>query len=339
MRAILLEKHGGPEVLAPAVVKEPVPGRGEVLVKTAYAGLNYAEILSRKGLYGWAPKLPYILGMECSGIVEQVGEGVDPSRVGRSVMVGAKHGAYAEKIAVPEESAVPLAPGFGMEDGASFLVNYMTAWVALFKMAKIRPGEKVLVTAAAGGVGTAAAQLASRAGCEVYGMAGSREKLDLIKSLGAAESFNYRNPDCFKELLGVSGGVDAVLEVVGGNVFKRSMQVLTPFGRVVVTGFASLDLNRRNPLSWIKTWRDIPRVGVGELARGSHAVMSFHLGHLLDREPGRMELIYSELEKFVTEHDIKPVIGKVFPFDQAAAAHEYVESRKSYGKVLLRIGG
>lgn len=338
MRAILLEKHGGPEVLVPANVKEPVPGRGEVLVKTAYAGLNYAEILSRKGLYGWAPKLPYILGMECSGIVERVGEGVDPSRIGRSVMVGAKYGAYAERIAVPDKSAVPLVHGFTMEEGASFLVNYMTAWVALFKMAKVGPGEKVLVTAAAGGVGTAAVQLAARAGCEVYGMAGSQTKLDLIKSLGASESINYRDPDCFKELLSVSGGVEAVIEVVGGNVFKRSMQVLTPFGRIVVTGFASLDLNKWNPLSWIETWRDIPRVDVGKLARGSHSVMSSHLGYLLDREAGLMEMIYSELEKFVTEHGIKPVVGRVLPFDQAAAAHEYVESRKSHGKVLLRIG-
>ncbi len=337
MRAIELKKYGGPEVLVPSVVKDPVPGKGEVLVRTSFAGINYAEILSRKGLYGWAPKLPYILGMECSGVIEDVGDGVDPSRIGQRVMAGAKYGAYAEKITVPERNALPLIEGFGMEEGASFPVNYMTAWVSLFNMARVRPGERVLITAAAGGVGTAAVQLASRAGCIVYGMAGNARKIDLIKSLGAAEGINYRNPDCFKDLLALSGGVDVVLEMVGGAVFRRSVYVLNPFGRIVVAGFASLDLDKWNPLSWIKTWRDIPRADVGELARRSVAVMSSHLGHLLDREPEKMEQVYKELSSFVIEHDIKPVIGKVFPFDQAGNAHGYIESRESSGKVLLRI--
>lgn len=338
MRAIELKKYGGPEVLVPAVVRDPAPDRGEVLIRTSFAGLNYAEILSRKGLYGWAPKLPYVLGMECSGVIEEVGEGVDPSRIGQRVMAGAKCGAYAEKITVLERNALPLIEGFGMEDGASFLVNYMTAWVSLFNMAKVQAGEKVLITAAAGGVGTAAVQLASRAGCEVYGMAGSARKIDLIKSLGAREGFNYRNSDCFKDLLAHSGGVDVVLEMVGGAVFRRSLQVLNPFGRIVVAGFASLDLNKWNPLSWIKTWRDIPRAHVGELAQRSIAVMSSHLGYLLEREPEKMEQVYTGLKHFVLEHDVKPVIGKVFPFNQASDAHEYIESRKSTGKVLLRIG-
>lgn len=337
MKAIVLRKFGGPEVLAASEVPDPKPGRGEVVVKVGFAGLNYAEILSRKGLYGWAPRLPYVLGMECSGVIEQVGEGVDSSRVGERVMAGAKYGAYAEKIAVPCENALPLVNGFSMEEGASFLVNYLTAWVSLFEMAKVNPGEKVLVTAAAGGVGTAAVQLASRAGCEVYGMAGSREKIELVKSLGAEEGFNYRNPDCFKELIAVSGGVDVVLEVVGGKVFSRAVDVLNPFGRMVVAGFASLDLNKWNPLSWLKTWRDIPRVKVGKLAERSIAIMSSHLGYLLEHEPGRMGRIYKDMHSFVIEHEIKPVVGGVFPFSQAGAAHEYIESRKSSGKVLLKL--
>lgn len=338
MRAVELKRYGGPEVLVPGAVKDPAPGEGELLVRTSFTGLNYAEILSRKGLYGWAPSLPYILGMECSGIIEEVGKGVDPSLIGQRVMVGAKSGAYAEKIAVPERNALPLIEGYSMEEGASFLVNYMTAWVSLFNMAKVQRGEKVLVTAAAGGVGTAAVQLASRAGCIVYGMAGSARKIDLIKSLGAKEGFNYRGSDCFKDLIVHSGGVDVVLEVVGGVVFRRSLQVLNPFGRIVVAGFASLDLDRWNPLSWIKTWRDIPRANVGELARRSIAVMSSHLGYLLEREPHKMAQVYTGLKSFVLEHDIKPVVGKVFPFGDVCDAHEYMESRKSTGKVLLRLG-
>jgi len=333
----VLSKTGGPEVLVPIEVKEPEPGKGEVRIKINYAGINYAEILSRKGLYGWAVKRPYILGMEASGVIDELGSGVNKLKVGQKVMVGTKCGTYAEKIVVPEERAVPVLENFSMEENASFLVNYMTAWVSLIKMAKISPGDQVLVTAAGGGVGTAAVQLASRKGCRVYGMAGSEEKIDLIKSLGATDGYNYRDPNCFKHLLENTGGVDVVLEMVGGAVFKKSLDLLNPFGRIVVVGFASLDLKMWNPLSWIKTWRDIPRVNVGKLAQKSVAVMSSHIGYLLEEEPEQMEDILSELKDFVNKHDIKPVFGKVFSFDNASQAHRYIESRQSYGKVLLKI--
>ncbi|MFI5322319.1 MAG: zinc-binding alcohol dehydrogenase family protein [Thermodesulfobacteriota bacterium] len=337
MKAIVLRKNGGPRVLGVEEVKEPLPGKGEVVVSVSFAGVNYAEILSRKGIYGWAPKKPYIPGMECSGVIEKVGEGVDPLRIGETVMVGTKYGSYAEKIVVPARNAVPAIDGFTMEESASFLVNYMTAWVALFKMAKARSGEKVLVTAAAGGVGTAAIQLASRSSCEVYGMAGSLEKVELIKSLGAAGGFNYRERECFTRLIEATGGVDVVIEMVGGEVFRRSLDSLNPFGRMVITGFASLDLKRWSPLSWLKTWKDIPRVDAGTMAQRSIAVMSSHLGYLLDREPDRMTDIYEELRGFVTEHGIEPVVSRVFELEEAGSAHEYVESRKSFGKVLLKV--
>jgi NADPH:quinone reductase-like Zn-dependent oxidoreductase len=338
MKAIVLNKTGGPELLVPTEVKDPEPGKGEVSVKIDYAGINYAEILSRKGLYGWAGKRPYILGMEASGVVEALGESVSKVKKGQKIMVGTKSGAYAEKIVVPQERVALALENYTMEENASFLVNYMTAWILLVKMAKITPGDKVLITAAAGGVGTAAVQIASRYGCSVYGMAGSEEKINLIRSLGASGGYNYRDPDCFKRLLEDTVGVDVVLEMVGGQVFKKSVNVVNPFGRVVVAGFASLDLKKWNPLSWIKTWRDIPRVKVGDLAKKSIAVMSSHLGYLLEEEPGQMEDVLKDLKNFVEKHDIKPIIGKVFQFEDASLAHRYIESRQSFGKVLLKIG-
>lgn len=338
MKAIVLRKNGGPGVLTMEEVRKPRPGKGEVGVSVRFAGINYAEILSRKGIYGWAPKKPYIPGMECSGVIAETGEGVDESRVGEKVMVGAKSGSYAERIVVPEANAVPMIDGYRFEEAASFLVNYMTAWVALFRMARAAEGEKVLITAAAGGVGTAAVQIAARAGCEVYGMAGSAEKLELIRSLGALSAFNYRDPECFKNLIAVTGGVDVVIEMVGGDIFRRSMDALNPFGRVVVTGFASLDLDKWNPVSWLRTWRDIPRADVGLLATRSLSVMSSHLGYLLEREPDMMTQLCGELREFVTAHGIKPVVSRVFGLAEAGRAHEYIESRKSSGKVLLGIG-
>lgn len=129
-----------------------------------------------------------------------------------------------------------------------------------------------------------------------------------------------------------------MIEMVGGDIFRRSMDALNPFGRVVVTGFASLDLDKWNPVSWLRTWRDIPRANVGRMAEKSISVMSSHLGYLLDREPGMMTQLYGELREFVTAHGIRPVVDRVFGLAEAALAHEYIESRKSSGKVLLRIG-
>ena len=337
MKAIILNKTGGPEVLKVSEIQDPVPGKGEVCVKNQFVGINYAEILSRKGLYSWAVKRPYILGMESSGTIEDVGIGVDSKLVGQKVIVGTKYGTYAEKIVVPAKSVVPCLDDFSMEENAAFLVNYMTAWVALFKMARLQKNEKILITAAAGGVGTAAIQIASKLGCEVYGMAGSDEKIKLIKSLGAKGGFNYRSDDSFRELLVESGGLDVVLEMVGGRIFKKSIDCMKPFGRICVAGFASLDLKKWNPLSWIKTYRDIPRASVSKLADKSIAIMSTHIGYLLDENPDLLLGIYGDLKEFVVKNDIRPVISKVFQFEEAPEAHRFIESRKSYGKVVLGI--
>jgi len=337
VKAIVLDKTGGPEKLIISEVNTPVPGPGEVGVRVHYAGINYAEILSRKGLYGWAPKRPYILGMEASGVIEELGEGVDKSRLGQDVMVGTKTGAYAEKIVIPQNQAIPSPEGFSMEESAAFLVNYMTAWVSLFTMANTQPGETVLITAAAGGVGTAAVQLAGANGCRVYGMAGSEKKIDFIKSLGAKDAFNYRLSNCFEALLSQTNGVDVALETVGGDVFKRSLNSLNPFGRIVVAGFASLDLKKWNPYSWYKTWRDLPGADIRIISQKSVAVMSCHIGYLMEEEPKKMEANYGELKDFVLKHNIKPIVGKVFSFEDACDAHRYIESRKSTGKVLLSL--
>jgi NADPH:quinone reductase-like Zn-dependent oxidoreductase len=335
VKAVVLRRVGRPGVLRVSDLPEPVPGAGEVLVRLHHSGVNYAEILSRKGLYSWAPRRPYILGMEGAGVIDRVGEGVDPARVGRNVMVGTQIGCYAEKVVVPEERAIPAIESFSLEENAAFPVNYMTAWVALAELARVAEGEKVLVTAAAGGVGTAAVQLAAGLGCVVYGLAGSREKLDVVRSLGAHEALSYGTPDCFERLRALSDGVDVVLETVGGRVYRESLSLLNPFGRMVVAGFAGLALKKWNPLSWWRTWRDLPRARIGGLAEASTGVMATHLGYLLD-EPARLQVIFERLRVFVSERGIKPVVGRVFPFEDVAEAHAFIESRRSVGKVLLR---
>ncbi|HEU4558651.1 MAG TPA: zinc-binding dehydrogenase [Longimicrobium sp.] len=338
MRAIVLDQHGGPGVLRVREAPDPVPGAGEVRVRVEAIGVNYAEILSRKGMYGWAPPMPYTLGMEATGTIDMLGPGVEGRAIGERVIVGAQHGAYAEKIVVAERQALPAVPGFSTEENAAIAVNYLTAWVALMEMARLRPTDRVLVTAAAGGVGTAAVQIATRFGCATVGLAGSDEKLAQIRALGAESAANYRRAD-FQERLGDAAGAerfDVVLEVVGGEVFRAVWPVLAPFGRVVVAGFASLSLQKWNPLSWLRTWRDLPRADVRTLAPASAGLMATHIGYLLD-DPPRLTRIWGELMAFVGAHGIRPVVGATFSFDDMSEAHRLMESRRSVGKIVVRV--
>ncbi|HID38350.1 MAG TPA: hypothetical protein EYP36_02405 [Calditrichaeota bacterium] len=335
MKAYLLKKSGNPFVLCLQDVVEPRPGEDEVQVTLEYIGLNYAEILSRKGLYGWAPKRPYIPGMEGAGIITRVGKGVDEQRLGQKVIVGTQFGCYAQKVIVPANRILPAITHYTMAENAAFPVNYMTAWVALFEMARLRKDETVLVTAAAGGVGSAAVQLSSRLGCKVIGLAGSEQKLQIIRDWGAKAAFNYNKTDYDEKVKQFCGGVDVILELIGGPIYRKNFQLMNPFGRIVIAGFASLDLKKWNPFSWYKTWRDIPRASVIRLGMKSQGVLATHLGYLLE-EPDRMKRIFNELTDFVINHQIKPHIGKVFPFGQLPQAHAFIESRKSIGKILIR---
>lgn len=338
MKAVLLRAHGRPEVLQVTEMPAPEPGEGQVAVRVEAIGLNYAEVLSRRGQYGWAPPLPYVPGMEAAGRIEAVGPGVRERSVGERVVVGAKFGAYAERMVVRAAQAIPAPEDYTLEELAAFPVNYMTAWVALMEMARLRPTDRVLVTAAAGGVGTAAVQIAGRFGCDVVALAGADDKLERVRELGASSTVNYRRPDFAERLVEVVGdrGVDVVLETVGGEVYRRCLASLAPFGRVVVAGFASISMKKWNPLTWWRTWRDAPTVDIQRLATLSAGVLATHLGYLLADEE-RLLRVQEALVAFVKRHDIRPVVGATLAFDQIAEAHRLMESRRSVGKVVLRV--
>lgn len=337
MRAIVLDRHGRPDVLRVRSVPDPVPGAGEVRVRVEAIGVNYAEVLSRKGLYGWAPPMPYTLGMEATGTIDLIGAGVQARAIGERVIVGAQQGAYAELIVVPARQALPVIPGFSTDENAAIAVNYLIARVALVEMARLRPDDRVLVAAAAGGVGTAAIQIATRFGCPTVGMAGSDAKLDAIRALGAESAINYRRTDFTERLREVAGArrFDVVLEVVGGEVFRAVWPVLAPFGRVVAAGFAGLSLQRWNPLSWLRTWRDLPKADIRSLAPASHGLLATHIGYLL-ADPPLLARVWEELVVFVAAHGIRPIVGATFPFEEVADAHRLMESRRSVGKIVLR---
>ncbi len=339
MRAILLRKSGPPSRLTVAECPTPAPQGDEVRVRVRVIGVNYAETLSRRGLYQWAPPRPYIPGMEAYGEVEAIGPEARHRRIGDRVMVGAQHGCYAEQVCVSEHQAFPAFAGFSPEESAAFPVNYFTAWVALVEMARLRSGDRVLIHSAAGGVGTAAVQIAKRFGCVVYGTASTDVKLALLRRLGVDLAVNYVDRDFEAEIRAATGGagVDVVLELVGGEVFRKSVALLAPLGRVVVAGVAGIELQKWNLLSWWRAWRFLPKADVRDLAVRSHGLLATHVGYLL---PHRERLIHlwAALASFVQQHGVRPVVGTVLDgLPEIAHAHALMESRRSLGKIVVRL--
>jgi NADPH:quinone reductase-like Zn-dependent oxidoreductase len=337
MRAWLLSRSGGPDVLRLTEVPDPEPAPGQVRVRVEAIGINYAEVLSRKGLYGWAPKRPYVPGMEAVGTVAALGPGATRRSLGERVLCGMQHGAYAEAVVVDEARALPAPEGFSLEECAAYAVNFMTAWVALVELARVRATDRVAITAAAGGVGTAAVQIALAHGCRVLGMAGSEAKLERVRALGAQRTVCYRSPDFPARLAEATadGGLDVVLETVGGDVYRACLERLAPFGRLVVAGYAGLDYRLWNPLSWWRAWRGAPRVDVMEAAVASTGVMATHIGYLLPDEE-RLLRVWAALTDFTREHGLRPVVGRTFGFEELPEAHRFMESRESEGKLVVR---
>ncbi|MDX1646668.1 MAG: zinc-binding dehydrogenase [Longimicrobiales bacterium] len=340
MRAWMLRRTGPPEVLELTDVSAPAPGPGEVCVRVDAIGINYAEVLSRKGLYGWAPDRPYVPGMEATGVIVAVGPGVPETRMGESVLCGMKHGAYAERVVVPTARALPTLPGFSLAESAAFGVNFMTAWISLMEMARLRPEDRIGVTAAAGGVGTAAVQIAAAFGCYVVGMAGSAAKLERVSALGADATVDYL-ASTFPDELGQvtdNGRLDVVLEVVGGDVYQACLGHLDAFGRLVVAGYAGLDYRWWDPWSWWKAWRGAPRLDIREAAEASIGVSATHIGYLLPDED-RLARVWRDLTTFTVEHGLRPVVGRTYGFEELPDAHRFMESRQSVGKLVVLTGG
>jgi NADPH:quinone reductase-like Zn-dependent oxidoreductase len=331
MKAIVLNKTGGVDVLRVSEVPDPEIGANDCLVRIQFAGVNYADILSRQGLYNWAGKRPYILGLESSGIVEKVGAGVTKFKVGDGVVIGSKQGNYAELIARNENEILPAPEGFSFEQMACLCGNWMTAWAALFELARVRQGEVALIHSGAGGVGIAAIQLALAAGMKVYATASSEKKLDYIRTLGATP-LSYDN---FDQILHKENPADFILESIGGSVHNRSLKILAPLGRMVSIGASAIKVNKWNPFSWYKAWRDYPKISRNELQ--SQAYMTLHIGFLLEDHKERIVPMWDRMIRFMQEHNLRPLLQEtaVYPMSKAGEVHQMIDSRRNIGRLLL----
>ncbi len=334
MKAIRIEKYGPPEVLRYSDSPEPELNPGHVRIRVRAAGINFADLLARMGLYPDAPKPPFVPGLEVGGEVEEIAPDVKTLDKGRRVMALTKSGAYAEKVCVPAGQVVPMPSGMTFEQAAALPVNYLTAYHMLFYMANLRRGERVLIHAAAGGVGLAAIELAKIAGAQIYGTASS-EKFDFARERGLHHPIDYRNQDFEMEVRRLTNGegVDVVLDAVGGESFEKSYRVLKPAGRLVVFGFsAAVSGPRRSLLRAALPFFKRPRFDPLRLMRDNRAVLGVHLGRLL---PEMVRQEYKALLEYFAEGRIQPYVGKSFQLAEAPAAHHYVHGRKNIGKVLL----
>ena len=284
-------------------VPDPVPQDGEALVRVRAAGINFLDVLIRRGRYPQMPELPAVLGVELAGELED----------GTRVLAIVPAGAYAELAAVPRASLVPLPNGASFAEGAGFLLTFLTAWVPLTRQVRLAEGQTVLVHAAAGGVGSATIQVAKALGARVVAAVGSPEKLDVCRELGAEKAYVY------DELPG-DLRVDVVADPVGGELFEAAVARLRPLGTLVAIGYAG---GLRPELQ--------PAQPVGR----NDGVQGVYIGRLLRHAPDVIEAATRELLELWRAGTIQPLVGAEFPLADVEDAHALVESRGSVGKVVL----
>jgi NADPH:quinone reductase-like Zn-dependent oxidoreductase len=337
MRAIWITKPGGPEVLEVRETPDPELKPGHVRVRVRACGLNFAEVMARQGLYPDAPKPPSVVGYEASGVVDALGEGVTSIAVGARVMALTRFGAHADTICVPERLVLPIPDEMSFEEAAAIPVNYITAYHMLFRVASIRPGEKVLIHMAAGGVGLAALQLCQTVqGVETFGTA-SASKHDAIRKEGCHHPIDYRSVDYADEIMRLTGGrgVDVILDALGGKDWKKGIDLLRPVGRLVAFGFANMSSGEKRSLFHMaRQALSIPLFSPLGLMDKNRSVSGVNIGHLWDE----LDLLTEEMNALLDLYKkgvVRPHIDATFPFSEAAAAHRRIQDRKNIGKVLL----
>ncbi len=337
MKQVWITKAGAPETLQVREGPEPSAGAGEVRIRVAYAGVNFADVQARMGQYPDAPKIPCVVGYEVSGIIDQVGSDVRGFAAGDRVMTMTRFGGYSELVTVKAEWVHKLPDSVSLEAAGAIAVNYGTAWVMLTRQANVRRGHTVLIQSAAGGVGLAALQICLWRGATPIGVA-SAGKHARLRQMGCDLCVDYRTQDVETEVRKLSGGrgVDIALDAQGGASFRRSYRLLAPLGHLVMFGFSgSVTGTRMNPLSMARVLLATPFFHPMRLLNENRSVSGLNMGRLFP-ELGRMRDEIGQIIGLVEDGTFAPVVDRVFPFEEAPAAHHYLQDRKNFGKVLLK---
>jgi NADPH:quinone reductase-like Zn-dependent oxidoreductase len=340
MRTLVITEHGPPEVLREQERPDPdAPGAGQVRVRVRAAGINFADLMARSGLYPGAPKPPCVVGYEFAGDVESVGEGVEDFEPGHRVLGGTRFGGYAELVTAGAGELVPLPDDWSYEEGAALPVNYATAYAGLVRYGNLARGERVLLQAAAGGVGIAATQIAKLIGAEVFGTA-SASKHDAIRGFGVDHPIDYREKDFVREVRRIAGDkrpLDLVMDAVGGGSFRKSYSLLRAGGRLVCFGASSVQSrDRRSIPGALGMLVRTPWFSPMRLMSESKAVIGLNMLTIWDEKRSLEEYI-EPLSKWMADGSVRPVVAERFPLERGAEAHRFMHERKNVGKVVLTL--
>ena len=336
MRQIVITRSGGTDVLRVQERPDPEPGKGEVLVRVKAAGLNFADILARQGLYPDAPKTPCVVGYEVAGVVEAAGEEMDQTLIGRSVLALTRFGGQSDMVAVPVDQVSEKPERLSFEEAAAIPVNYLTAYALLVVMGSLKRGESVLIHNAGGGVGLAALDVAKHVGAKTYGTA-SPSKHEFLKERGLDHAIDYRSEDWLPVLKRLTDGrgVELVIDPLGGAHWKKSYRALRATGRLGMFGISTASGDGLTG-KWrmLKAFVQTPKFNPFSLLNKNRGVFGLNLGHLwneTDKSRQWMQVLLDGVE----EGWVRPHVDKAFTFDRVAEAHTYIESRKNIGKVVL----
>lgn len=337
MRALVNRKAGGPEVLAVEDRPDPTPKDGEVRIRVKRAGLNFADIAARVGLYPDAPKFPMVMGYEVAGVVDGVGAGVTALKDGDRVTSMCRFGGQATMVCVPAAQAKKLPGAMSFDEGAALPVNYLTAYQMLFWTAPVKPGMAVLIHMAAGGVGLAAIQLCRTIENITLLGTSSASKHDFLRAQGLHHPIDYRTKDYVDEVKRLTNGrgCDRILDALGGKDWERGVSALRSGGTLFAFGWANMvDGEKRNLLRVASQFLSMKKWSPMELMGLNKGIIGINLGHLWHE----LELMGSHLEALLSLYEagaIKPHVDRVFPLSKAADAHAHVQARKNVGKVLF----
>ena len=324
MRAVEITEAGGPEVLKPVEREIPKPGHGDVLLKIAYAGVNRPDALQRAGLYAPPPEASDLPGLEASGEVVAVGEGVSGISVGDKVCALLPGGGYAEYATTPAAHCLPVPDGMGMKEADCLPETFFTVWSNVFQRGGLKAGEKFLVHGGSSGIGTTAIQLANHFGARVFTTAGNADKCRICEELGAERAINYREED-FVEVIRAEGGADLILDMVGGSYLPKNVKSLANDGRLVQIAFLQgpkVELNFAQVM--------MPRLTItGSTLRPQSDLAKARIADDL-RE---------HVWPLLSAGKIAPVMDSEYALDQAADAHARMEGSTHIGKIVLKVGG
>ena len=339
MRALVITEHGPPEVLQVLERPDPQVGPGEVRIAVKAAGINFSDLLARVGMYPDAPKPPCVIGYEVAGDVESVGEGVEGFKPGDRVISGSRFGGQAELVVAKEKDVVALPDGWSYEKGAALPVVYATAYAGMIRYGAVHAGERVLIHAAAGGVGIAATQIGKHLGAELFGTA-SASKHDAIRGFGIDHAIDYHSQDPVKEIRRITGEkrpLDLVMDAIGGNSFRRSWSLLRAGGRLVAFGISEGGGGERRDIGKaLKMLVTTPIVSTLMMMRDSKSIIGLNMLTIWD-EKGTLDEFIQPLEELIAQGVVDPVVSEAFPIERAADAHRYMSERKNIGKVVLTI--